>query len=310
MNIDIVYLWVNGNDPQWQAKRNATIGRPDDHQQVNCTGRYADNGELRYSLRSVERYAPWIRRIFIVTDNQVPEWLDTSHPKVQIVDHTEILPSECLPCFNSSVIELFLHRIPGLSEHFLYANDDMMINRPVTPSNFFAPDGLPYIFMLRKPMRKLALWYRTQVLGKTLPAHTQTLSNSSLLVERHLGHYLSGKPHHNIDAYLRSHFEPMWEEFGQELQTMLPHHMRSREDYERVLINYTALLRGRGHLRYVSQHHSFRLHIDNPRLFRKFERYCPILFCMNDSEYANDSDRQHAQEYASRLFPDKSSFEK
>lgn len=107
MDIDLVYLWVNGNDPKWQAKRDACIGRPSGGQ-AHCKGRYADSGELKYSLRSAEKYAPWIHRIFIVTDNQIPEWLNTDNPKVQIVDHTEIMPAECLPCFNSAVIEMFL----------------------------------------------------------------------------------------------------------------------------------------------------------------------------------------------------------
>ena len=101
MDIDLVYLWVNGNDPKWIAKRDACIGKPTDKQE-NCAGRYADSGELKYSLRSVEKYAPWIRKIFIVTDDQVPEWLDTSNPKVHVVDHKEIMPEESLPCFNST----------------------------------------------------------------------------------------------------------------------------------------------------------------------------------------------------------------
>ena len=118
MDIDLVYLWVNGNDPKWIAKRNACIGKPTDKQE-NCAGRYADSGELKYSLRSVEKYAPWIRKIFIVTDDQVPEWLDTNNPKVRVVDHKEILPKESLPCFNSTLIEHYLDKISGLSEHFL-----------------------------------------------------------------------------------------------------------------------------------------------------------------------------------------------
>ena len=73
MDIDLVYLWVNGNDPKWIAKRNACIGKPTDKQE-NCAGRYADSGELKYSLRSVEKYAPWIRKIFIVTDQSFPQF--------------------------------------------------------------------------------------------------------------------------------------------------------------------------------------------------------------------------------------------
>ncbi len=104
MDIDLVYLWVNGNDPVWKAKHDAFTGTKPHNEAVDGKGRYVSHDELKYSLRSAEMYAPWIRRIFIVTDNQVPEWLNTANPKVQIVDHTEILPPEALPCFNSVVI--------------------------------------------------------------------------------------------------------------------------------------------------------------------------------------------------------------
>lgn len=112
-DIDIVYLWVDGNDPIWRAKRDAFIGKTSEDSSRNCEGRYADNDELKYSLRSIEKYAPWIRNIYIVTDNQQPSWLDISCPKVKIIDLTEIMPREVLPCFNSSLIEKFLHNNPG-----------------------------------------------------------------------------------------------------------------------------------------------------------------------------------------------------
>ena len=118
MDIDLVYFWVNGNDPKWIAKRQAFLADYTENEE-SCKGRYFDNEELKYSLRSIEKYAPWIRRIFIVTDNQVPTWLNTSHSKIQIVDHSEIIPHEYLPCFNSRVIEHHMHKIPGLAEHFL-----------------------------------------------------------------------------------------------------------------------------------------------------------------------------------------------
>ena len=167
-DIDLVYLWVNGNDPKWIAKHNALIGLPSEAEE-NCKGRYADNDELKYSLRSVARYAPWLRRIFIVTDGQTPEWLDTTHPKIQIVDHTDIMPAHCLPCFNSVVIEHHLHRIPGLAERFLYANDDMYFNKPVTPQTFYAPDGLPIMRLNRRPFKKTLNALKAR-LGKPLNA--------------------------------------------------------------------------------------------------------------------------------------------
>ena len=112
-DIDIVYLWVDGNDPKWQAKRNRFIGNIVENSSVNCKGRYSNNDELKYSLRSIELYIPWIRNIFIVTDNQIPEWLDTSNPKIRIIDHKEIMPPESLPCFNSCLIEHFIYRSIG-----------------------------------------------------------------------------------------------------------------------------------------------------------------------------------------------------
>jgi len=309
MEIDLVYLWVNGNDPQWIAKRDACIGKPTGKQE-NCKGRFADSGDLKYSLRSIEKYAPWIHRIFIVTDNQVPEWLDTSNPKVRIVDHTEILPQESLPCFNSSLIEQFLYKIPELSERFLYANDDMYINQPITPGTFFADDGLPYLFMNRKPFRKFTLWLRENILKKPLSQYLQKIRNASCLFEKRYGKYYGCKLHHNIDAYLKSTFELTHQLFRDEFATMRLHHMRSSLDYHRTIISYVAIEEKRGHLRYVSQHHSFRLHIDNRKLYRKFERYNPVLFCMNDSEFVNDDDRRFAIDYVSHLFPEKSQFEK
>ena len=85
MKIDFVITWVDGNDPKWQAKRNRFIGNIVENSSVNCKGRYSNNDELKYSLRSIELYIPWIRNIFIVTDNQIPEWLDTSNPKIRII---------------------------------------------------------------------------------------------------------------------------------------------------------------------------------------------------------------------------------
>ena len=96
--IDLVYLWVNGNDTKWQEEKEewqTRLNIPSGGSANNC--RFIDNQELKYSLRSVEMNAPWINHIFIVTNGQVPEWLDTTHPKITIVTHKEIMPSEALP---------------------------------------------------------------------------------------------------------------------------------------------------------------------------------------------------------------------
>ena len=182
MDIDLVYLWVDGSDPEWQARRSAFTGKGLDNTEANCKGRYSDNGELRYNLRAVEKYAPWIRRIFIVTDDQTPDWLDTSNPRVVMVRQRDILPEISQPCFNSSLIEHFLYKIPELSEHFLYANDDTFINKPVTPEMFFAPDGLPIVRLIRTRLRDWYLAFRKNVLGVPYKYYIRTLRNSAELV--------------------------------------------------------------------------------------------------------------------------------
>ncbi|KAL6116726.1 gnptab [Pungitius sinensis] len=101
--------------------------------------RFEDNEELRYSLRSVERHAPWVRHIFIVTNGQIPSWLNLDNPRVTVVPHQDIfLNSSHLPTFSSPSIETHIHRIPGLSQKFIYLNDDVMFGKDVWPDDFYS----------------------------------------------------------------------------------------------------------------------------------------------------------------------------
>src|SRR5690606_16244627 len=119
--IDAVYTWVDDSDPKWQRERAKYCGAISRHsERSNHPERFRNRDELRYSLRSIEMYAPFIRQVFIVTSGQVPEWLRTEHPKITLVTHEEIYRDvRHLPTFNSSGIETQLHHIEGLSEHFL-----------------------------------------------------------------------------------------------------------------------------------------------------------------------------------------------
>lgn len=310
MDIDLVYLWVDGSDPEWQARRSAFTGQKLDNTEANCKGRYADNDELKYNLRAVEKYAPWIRHVFIVTDGQTPAWLDTSCPDVTVVNQNDIIPEVSRPCYNSSLIEHFLCRIPGLSEHFLYANDDMFLNKPVTPDTFFTSDGLPIVRLIHARLRDWYLAFRKHVLGVPYKYYIRTLYNSAGLVRKRYGVYYSGKPHHNIDAYVRSDNRLVAEEFSREISAVLNNHQRKDNDLQRVIYSYAALARKRGRLQYVTQRTSFRFHIQKNSHYAKLRRYDPLFFCMNDSEYATDSDRKRVTEFLAGRFPDKSRFEK
>ena len=311
MDVDLVYLWVDGNDPVWQAKHNAFIGKTEESSPIKCKGRYANNDELKYSLRSVETYAPWIRTIFIVTDNQVPEWLDISNTKVKIIDHKDIMPAESLPCFNSALIEHFLYKIPGLAEHFLLANDDMYLNKAVTVDDFFTKEGFPIIRLGRRPFRKFRWFWRVNVRKKPLKNYSFTIARASQLVDDKYGVYYTGMPHHNIDSYLKSDMQRVVEDyFRDEFAANNKNRMRSNDDIQRILFSYTALALKRGKLRYVTRKESMHVEIQKERHYRRLEKFRPMFFCMNDSEYAKDEDRKTAKEYLERRFPDKSEFEK
>lgn len=170
--IDAVVTWVDGSDPQWRHRRDrAAAGtaagadaagspaRAGSDADAGADGaasaeaadsadhRFRDRGELRSCLRSIAAYAPWIRWVFLVTDDQVPDWLGQEHPGLTVVHHRELFDDPgALPVFNSHAIETQLHRVPGLAEHYLYFNDDIFLGRPQRPQNYFLPSGLPKVF--------------------------------------------------------------------------------------------------------------------------------------------------------------------
>jgi hypothetical protein len=113
--------------------------------------RYRDMRILKYWFRAVEKYAPWVNRIHFVTWGHLPDWLNTQHPKLHIVSHKDYIPEEYLPTFSSHPIELNFHRIPGLSEHFVYFNDDTFLNSTITP-DFFFRKGKPCDFLRCAPI--------------------------------------------------------------------------------------------------------------------------------------------------------------
>ena len=139
--IDFVITWVDGNDPVWRKERDYYAAL--EHRSIgNNDARYRDWETLRYWFRGVEKFAPWVNKVFFVTCGHLPEWLDTDNPKLQIVKHSDFIPAEYLPTFSSSAIEFFLYKIKGLSEQFVYFNDDMFLLDEVKPSRFFR-NGLP-----------------------------------------------------------------------------------------------------------------------------------------------------------------------
>lgn len=148
-DIDLVFTWVNGSDPTWRAARDARLGRsPGLHPTAANDARFDQIDELRYALRAVERYAPWRRHVFLVTNGQRPSWLAEEFPHVVLVRHEELFDDPtALPTFNSHAIESRLHHIDGLAERWVYFNDDVFLGRYTPPSVFFDESGNPRVFL-------------------------------------------------------------------------------------------------------------------------------------------------------------------
>ena len=140
-DIDFVIIWVDGNDPAWRKQKNeykSALTKEED----DSVHRYRDWHNLKYWFRGVEKFCPWVRKIHFVTWGHLPKWLNIDNPKLNIVNHKDYIPEQYLPTFSSHTIELNIHRIEGLSDNFVYFNDDMFIIKSMEKRDFFK-DGKP-----------------------------------------------------------------------------------------------------------------------------------------------------------------------
>lgn len=136
MDIDFVVTWVDGNDEEWLEQKKKYTPNSEE-ESINTEIRYRDYGTFKYWFRAVEKFAPWVHKIYVVTAGHKPDWLDIDSEKIVFVKHSDFIPEEYLPTFNSNPIELNLHRINNLSEHFVLFSDDVFLNKPVTKDDFF-----------------------------------------------------------------------------------------------------------------------------------------------------------------------------
>ena len=310
MQIDLVYLWVDDTDWNWKKKRNKyleTFTNYDADAVDEC--RFYNNDELLYSLRSVEKNAPWINKIFIITDNQTPSWLNINNPKIRIVNHTEIIPNEKLPIFNSCAIESRIPYIKDLSEYFLYANDDTYFWNPVNEDFFFKND-LP-ICRIDKFMSKYKVCKK--LYGSTIQRAY------SLIKGKYYIHFQDFFPHHNIDAYRKSLFIECIKEFQNEFDKTLNNRFRDFSDVQRIIISFYALAKGKAILKQTRLNLLEKiLHIPKDSVCYHMHKIVPEkilnkktkLVCINDSRENNENTRKICKELLEKKFPQKSSFEK
>lgn len=278
-DVDMVFSWVDGSSSEFQRQRAArmkgyVVGDGDDN-----AARYRQVDELRYALRSVHMYAPWVRRIFIATDSPTPEWL-ADHPKVTIVRSEDFFADpDVLPTHNSHAVEAQLHRIPGLAEHFLYSNDDMFFGRPVTPELFFSSGGV-------------SRFVESGIRIGTGPAHTARSGhdnglrvNRALLKER-FGRVITLDLEHCATPLRRSVAYELEREFADDYARTAASRFRSATDISvtNSLYHHYALATGRAVIttqprtRYVQT-----TQLDSLRTMERLvSRRDTDMFCLND----------------------------
>jgi hypothetical protein len=309
--VDVVYTWVDGEEPAMRAKRarHQKRGTAEILDKETNASRYTSHDELKYSLRSLAMYADFVRHIYLVTDGQRPHWLDDTVPGLTVVDHRDIFPPDVLPVFNSHAIETRLHHIEGLSDHYLYFNDDVFVGRRVTAEHFFHGSGL-----MRIPVSPLKIG-----IGKPHAEETATNSASKnvrrLLLER-FGKMTTNNFMHTPLPQQRATLRELEELFAEDVRRTTASRFRSPQDIAMTapLLYSYALLTGRG----VPGSFSFRyVNISRPdaeqrladlRRTRRFD-----FFCLNDVDVPpEERERVGARmhDFLEHYFPFPSPFEK
>lgn len=329
--IDFVITWVDESDPKWQkdfedysAKEGRLVNRSD--------ARYRDWGTLRYWFRGVEKCAPWVNNIFFVTSGHLPKWLNTDHPKIRIVKHSDFIPAEYLPTFNSNVIEFYFHKIKGLSDQFVYFNDDCFLLKPIKPTRFFR-NGLPcdigallendhqgmlgvsvYVanslinshFCKRKAIiENFIKWFN--------PAYPYYSMRNMLYFLVRTRHFNGFEDHHLPQGYMKKTYDEVWKYYQKDLIRTSKSKLREYGDVTSWLLRYWQLASGMfspfnvvkdGKCYYLGMYDADKV-IDTI-IFKK-----KSIICLNDSDYVLDFElyRNSINNAFERIMPEKSEYE-
>ena len=337
--IDFVLLWVDGSDKEWLAlkrKYEGSRGSISGDPEANAACRYRDYGILRYWFRAVERFAPWVNRVFFVTCGQKPDWLNESNPKLRLVNHRDYIPAEYLPTFQAATIELNLHRIADLSEQFVYFNDDMFLLRPVK-TEFFFRNGRPVI-----PCNiSIPTWLGYNRFSRMLINNRGVLKQSmdvehliwkniwSFINVRELGfqratkNFLSlainrtvipGSFGHLPQSHLKSTFDSIWRMQPRIMDNTSRSRFRRDDAVNQWLACAWNMVSGRFYPANENRRGRYiEINKNNlTTLCDTIRRQLVPLLCLSDRETGPEIDQcfiEAAKEF-NKLFPDKSSFEK
>lgn len=332
MNVDVVVMWVDGNDPEWIKEKNKYS--PVKIDDSNSTNRFRDWGLMKYWFRSIEKYMPWIRKIFFVTWGHTPDFLKLNHPKLRIVKHTDFIPEKYLPTFSANPIEMNLHRIPDLSEHFILFNDDMFVTKPLSKSYFFK-NGLPCGYYAEIPfgfIGKFEVWQMLcvndlRILNKDFSKKQAIKTNffkyfnteyslkdniRSAIMTLTAGSYFTGfKSLHSPAAYCKSTFIDLWNKEYEILDSTSSHRFRSNEDVNQWLALWWQYACGKFSPQKMNCC-TFSANENNIKdVCKAIVRQSYDMICINDPESETDylSLSKKITKSFEKVLPQKSSFE-
>lgn len=336
--IDFIITWVDGNDPEWQEEKAKYKGVKGDSR----NSRYRDWDTLRYLLRSIEKNAPWVNKVFLVTCGHLPSWLNTNYPKLEIIRHSDYIPGEYLPTFSSRTIDMNFHRIEQLSDHFVYFNDDMILMKPVTREDFFVK-GLPCDTAVLRPavvktlkagnkettsQMYLAPIIDMSLINKHIDKHKAIMSNffkwyspkygieSLKTLSMAIWNFFPGiREYHCCYSYLKDTYKELWELEPDTLAEASAHRFRVNTDYNHWVFSYWQIAKGNFYPRKPDFGKAFSLSDDNANnqmIFAALRSSKYKLICINDS-VSDDKYEYTCKELTSCLeaaFHEKSGFEK
>lgn len=327
--IDFVITWVDDNDPKWQAKR-AQYAPSNSFKADGREARFRDLGTLKFVLRSIERYAPWVNHVFLVTEGHLPSWLNVNADKLIVIRHDEFIPAQYLPTFNSNTIELNLHRIKELSDTFVLFNDDVLLNKPTQPNDFFVA-GLPRDFGIYNaipPMGEFSniVMNDMVIINRFFNKRETFKKNWRKFVRLEYGSdlvrsllTLPWKPNlgywnpHVLQSHRKQIFNKVWKQVGPTLDATCMNKFRTWHDLNHWLMRYWQLEEGS----FVPQRHHFGkyLEITAPDKIAKVlngKQYTSL--CINDNVFVADSQAEilftQTEDALKIKFAQKSHFEK
>lgn len=329
MDIDFVITWVDMDDPNWKKSFSEHSGRIDNSKNEVTEARFRDHGLLKYWFRGVQEFTPWVRNIHFVTCGQKPDWLNTAHPKLKLVDHKDYIPNEFLPVFNSSLIEIYLHKIPGLSEQFVYFNDDFFIINHTSKERFFKND-LPNDIAAFRHNFGFKLW--SKCLKNNIRIINERFDKREVLRRDHdkwfhpsygkkarltrllkpYGKFVTLRTPHNAQPYLKKTFEEVWDYAGDKLTAVSTNKFRSPTDYTQELFRTWQICQSNFNPYNTYQDTKmFPLIIRAKKAVEALYAQSYKLVCLNDNQHIRNYDTvmENIENAFESILPDKSEFE-